>query len=74
MTGVAVPRKKRNDTAVKIESEIARQAKTMCSYRDITIAEYLSEILRGPVSRDFEKFRKELGLDKFSKPLPARDP
>lgn len=67
MLGVAkMPRKKRNDLAVKIEAEIARKAKTICSYRDGTVAEYLSNLLRPLVDRDFEKFRRELTDDKKS--------
>lgn len=55
------PSSKRTDLAVKIDAEIARQAKTMCSYRGKTITDYLSAILRPIVARDFEKFREELG-------------
>jgi hypothetical protein len=58
---------KRNDLAVKIEAEVVRMAKTMCSYNDTTVAEYLSGILRGPVTKDFEKFKKEIASQKEPK-------
>ena len=57
---VAMPREKRNDLAVKIEADIVRKARTMCNWRDITVAEYLSNLLRAAVERDFDKFRKEV--------------
>lgn len=52
--------KKRNDRAVKVEAEIVRKAQTICSFREITLAEYLSNILRPVVDREFEKFKREL--------------
>lgn len=56
-----MPRKpKRNDRAVKVEAEIIRQAQTICSYREVTLAEYLSDILRSVVAKDFEHFKKDL--------------
>ncbi len=61
LLSVVMPRKKRDDRAVKIETEIARQVATMCQYWDKPIAEYLSELLRPAVARDFAKFKKELG-------------
>lgn len=61
MTGAAVmAEKKRVDAAVKIDAEIARKVRTMCSFRGTVMAEYISAILKPVVDRDFEKFRKEI--------------
>lgn len=50
----------RNDVAVKIDAEIIGKAKHVVLARDITLAEYLSDLLRGPVDRDFNKEMKRL--------------
>lgn len=63
--------KKRNDRAVKVEAEIIRKAQTICAYRVITLAEYLSEILRPVVERDFEQFSQELASQA---PQPPKKP
>lgn len=54
------PDQKRKDTAVKVESEIAWKAKALCAFRKITVAEFLSDILRDPVDREFAKYQKEV--------------
>jgi hypothetical protein len=53
-------RKKRQDRAVKIEDDIVTMAHTMCSYRKTLMAQYLSDILRPVVERDFQAFTQEL--------------
>lgn len=55
-----MPRKKRNDLAVKIDADIVRKARTICSYSDITLAEYLSGFLKPIIDREFEGFKKKL--------------
>ncbi len=45
---------RRNDTAAKIDSGVVADAKIVAAFRGITLAEYLSEILRPTVSRDLE--------------------
>lgn len=57
---VFMPRKKREDTAVKIAAAIVRKARVIAAYRNITIAEYLSALLEKPVERDYRAFFKEL--------------
>jgi hypothetical protein len=57
---MAQPSKKRKDRAVKVEEEIAVMASTMCAYRKIPVAEYLSRHLRPLVEKDFEAFKREL--------------
>lgn len=66
MTGAATmttPKKnaKRQDTSVKIEDAIADQARIVCAIRKITMAEFLSDLLRVPVAREFAKTRKDFG-------------
>jgi hypothetical protein len=45
----------RNDVAVKVDSGVVTKAKLVADTRDITLAEYLTELLRVPVDRDFAK-------------------
>lgn len=52
---------KRVDVAVKIDSEVVRQAKIVAAYREQTLAEYLSETLAPIVLRDLaEEATKEV--------------
>jgi hypothetical protein len=53
----------RNDTAVKIESDIVRQARTIANRRNITVAEYLSEILRAIVAKDYRQAVQEMAAE-----------
>ena len=53
----------RNDTAVKIETEIVRQARTIASRRNITLAEYLSDILRQTVAKDYRQVVQEMAAE-----------
>ncbi len=53
-------REKRNDTSVKIDAEIIRKARTISAFRDISMAEYLSTILRPIIDKEFEQFKKSL--------------
>jgi hypothetical protein len=58
-----MPKKKgprRDDQAVKIERTIAQQAKFVADRRNLTIGEYLSELLRADVRRDWEKEVKKM--------------
>lgn len=55
------PEKGREDKAVKIDRTLADKAGLVASRRGITIAEYLSELIRGPVERDFAATVKEMG-------------
>lgn len=54
-----MPRPKRNDRAVKIENEIAVQAGHVADSMGISLAEYLSGLLRTPVFRDYQKTAKK---------------
>jgi hypothetical protein len=65
MTGVEErPRQMaRNDTAVKIETDIVRQARTIAGPRNITVAESLSEILRTTVTEDYRQVVQEMAAE-----------
>jgi hypothetical protein len=52
---------KRDDTAVKIDRTVADKAKLVASRRGITMAEYLTDLVRAAVERDFAKAVKEMG-------------
>ena len=45
---------RRNDTAVKVDAEVISEAKMVAASRGVTLAEYISEILRPIVHRDLE--------------------
>lgn len=48
------PMVRRKDTQVKIDTEVVAEAKMVSASRNITLAEYLSEVLRPIVRRDLE--------------------
>lgn len=60
---------RRNDTAVKVDAEIARKAKIVAAYRDVSLAEYLSKALKDIVDADLkEEQDKERGGHPGRKP------
>jgi hypothetical protein len=44
----------RNDISVKLDAHVAKKAKLVATNRGITLAEYISEILRPIVDRDLK--------------------
>jgi hypothetical protein len=59
---------RRNDAAVKIDAELVRKAKVVASFKDMSLAEYLSEVLRPIIDRDLrDHSRRALG-DEAPKP------
>jgi hypothetical protein len=44
----------RNDVAVKLDAKVAKEAKMVAAARGITLAEYITEILRPIVHRDLQ--------------------
>jgi hypothetical protein len=55
---------RRNDTPVKIDTEVVDEAKMVAASRSIALADYLSEVLRRIVRRDLEReMRRRLGPD-----------
>ena len=50
---------KRIDVTVKLDAAVVRDAKAVASFRDVTLAAYLSEMIRPLVDRDLdEEFAK----------------
>ncbi len=63
----------RNDVAVKLDAKVATEAKMVAAARGITLAEYISEILRPIVHRDLQaETQRVLGGD--AKPEKTRRP
>ncbi|QEH33953.1 hypothetical protein OJF2_24860 [Aquisphaera giovannonii] len=51
---MARPKSSRNDVQVKIDANVAQTAKIVAAYRDTTVAELVSEILR-PILEQMEQ-------------------
>lgn len=51
---------KRDDVAVKVDRTLADKARLVASRRGLTLAEYLSELIRTPVEKDFAKVIREM--------------
>jgi hypothetical protein len=49
---------RRQDTAVKVDAEVIRKAKIVAAYKDVSLAEYLSEALRPIVDRDLVDYSR----------------
>jgi hypothetical protein len=47
-------------TPVRIDSGIVRQAKIAAEHQRVDLATYLSDLLKGPVERDWAKARKAI--------------
>jgi hypothetical protein len=63
----------RNDVAVKLDAQVAKEAKMVAAARGITLAEYISEILRPIVHRDLQAEMKQM-LGGVGAPPPPRRP
>jgi hypothetical protein len=59
-------RPKRDDVTVKVAASVYKKAKLVAAHREITLAEYLSEILEKPVERDFNRMRAAFDDDATS--------
>jgi hypothetical protein len=46
---------KRNDIAVKVDAQVVADARIAASYKGLSLAEYVSEVLRPIVLRDIEE-------------------
>jgi hypothetical protein len=63
----------RNDVAVKLDAKVAKEAKMVAAARGITLAEYISEILRPIVHRDLRAETSQiLDTEVQSPPKPRR--
>jgi hypothetical protein len=56
-------RSERDDVPVKVDRAIVNKAKMIATARGLSLAEYVSELLRGPVDRDFAKEMRRLETD-----------
>lgn len=50
----------RHDVTVKVDAAVISKAKMVASARNIPLAEFVSELLRGPVDREFAKEMKKV--------------
>ena len=57
-------RTKRNDIAVKVDAGVIASARVVVAHRNITLAEYLSDLLRPLVERDLKKTGREITGEK----------
>lgn len=55
------PTSDRDDTVVRLDRRVAAKAKYVASTRNIPIAEYLTELIRALVDRDFDRAVKANG-------------
>lgn len=73
----AMPKKgdaKRNDLSVKLEADVVTLARMVASARNITIAEYLSGILRPIVKADLDAEYHRISEAGDVEPTPKRKP
>ena len=61
---------KRRDAVVKLDVTIVGKAQMVAKANGISLAEYLSEMLRGPVDRDFLKVMKQMEAAESDGQLP----
>jgi hypothetical protein len=52
------PMVRRNDQTVKIDAEVMRKAKIVASFKDMSLAEYISEALRPIVENELQDFAR----------------
>jgi len=55
---------RRNDASVKIDEAVVRMARLVAEYKEITIAEYLTELIRPLVERDLQHEQANFRLPK----------
>jgi hypothetical protein len=56
----ATGKSKRDDVAVKLERLIVDKARLVASRRGVTMVEYLSDLLRNQVEKDFARTLREM--------------
>ena len=54
---------KRRDAVVKLDLILVGKAQMVAKAQGTSVAEYLSEIIRGPVDRDFLNIMKQMEAD-----------
>jgi hypothetical protein len=63
---------KRNDVPVKIDAEVVRVARIAAAYKDMSLAEYISERLRPLVAQDVEDEHARHPHSKLKEEAPKR--
>lgn len=63
-----MPKKSRDDKTVKIDRVLAAKAKLIAEANGISVAEYLSELLRPHIDKDWPKAVKSLDRQPPSTP------
>jgi hypothetical protein len=61
---------KRTDVPVRIDTEVVKDARLVAAYRDVSLAQYISDLIRPLVARDVDELQKELA--KNPRVQPAR--
>jgi hypothetical protein len=54
------PESGRNDVPAKIDKSVVEMGKAIARYKGISLAEFLSDILEGPVSKEYAKMLREI--------------
>jgi hypothetical protein len=49
------PMAKRNDVTVKMDADVVKDAKVVAALKGLSLAEYLTEVVRPVVAEEFEK-------------------
>lgn len=64
VAGRSMPRRKddakRDDTPVRVDSAVVRDARIVAASRDVSLAEYISDLIRPLVARDLDALQQEL--------------
>jgi hypothetical protein len=65
MAGATVARTKakpagRNDVAVKLDRAVVGKARLIATHKDVSVAELLTELVRGPVDKAYAVMLREL--------------
>jgi hypothetical protein len=63
---------RRNDETAKIDAEVLRKARIVCAYRQMTLAEYLSEKLAPSVDADLRVEQERERERASAKPKPKK--
>jgi hypothetical protein len=57
------PKTVRDDISVKMDRSVAAKAQYLARLKGMTLAEFISETVRGPVEREFAKATREGAVD-----------
>ncbi len=54
-------RSERNDGVVRLDRGLISMAKVLAGYRGVSVAELLSDLVRGPLERGYAQMVREMG-------------